>query len=93
VKRYIKGAVYDFEQLGIKYNSLLKCSRERLVSALTKEIEAQKRVNHMETGKKKTLGDNRLTLGTTYIRILEMGEWASDLLRQNFILISFGSED
>lgn len=42
---------------------------EELVSALTKEIEAQAEF----AKRKKSLQQNRLALGHTYIRILEAG--------------------
>jgi hypothetical protein len=42
---------------------------EELVSALTQEIEAQPEI----TKRGKNLQNNRLALGTTYLRILEAG--------------------
>ncbi|MEG4418085.1 hypothetical protein QUA70_05680 [Microcoleus sp. LAD1_D5] len=42
---------------------------DELVSALTKEIEAQEEIKKTE----KNLQHNRLSLGTTYIGILEAG--------------------
>ncbi|WP_223300651.1 hypothetical protein [Phormidium nigroviride] len=42
---------------------------DELVSALTQEIEAQAEIKKSE----KNLQHNRLSLGTTYLRILEAG--------------------
>ena len=42
---------------------------EELVSALTQEVEAQAEI----TKREKNVQNNRLALGTTYLRILEAG--------------------
>lgn len=42
---------------------------QELVSALTQEVEAQADI----TKREKNLQNNRLALGTTYLRILEAG--------------------
>ena len=54
-------------KLNTTYQS--NAAAEELVSALTQEIEAQAEI----TKREKNLQNNRLALGTTYLRILEAG--------------------
>ena len=47
----------------------LNAATDELLSALTQEIEAEAEI----TKREKNLKNNRLALGTTYLRILEAG--------------------
>ena len=54
-------------ELNTTYQS--NAAAEELVSALTQKVEAQAEI----TKREKNLHNNRLALGTTYLRILEAG--------------------
>ena len=54
-------------ELNTTYQS--NAAAQELVSALTQEIKAQAEI----TKREKNLQNNRLALGTTYLRILEAG--------------------
>ena len=55
--------------LGLNTTYQSHAAAQELVSAWTQEIEAQAEI----TKREKNLQNNRLALGTTYLRILEAG--------------------
>jgi hypothetical protein len=68
-KSYIDGWVMILNSLELNTTYQSNAAAEELVSALTQEIEAQAEI----TKREKNLPNNRLALGTTYLRILEAG--------------------